>query len=128
MNARLLIVDDDILVALDIAETLRKIGYETALAHSAADAIERADAFRPTAVLMDINLGRGMDGVDTARVIYDRFAIPSIFVTAYSDARTRARLNPMGRGVLPKPFTKDQLSKIVAPLLSDAEIGEVALH
>lgn len=128
MRSHLLIVDDDILVALDIAETLRKLGYETTLAHSGADAIERADEVRPDLVLMDINLGSGMDGVETARAIYDSYKIPSVFITAYSDTRTRARLHPMSRGVLPKPFTKDQLLELVAPLFQRLAVNEPAFR
>lgn len=112
---RLLIVEDDYFTAMQNQAALEQMGYEVVgLAASFEEAVRLADAERPDLVIMDIRLAGPKDGVDAARAIMDRFAIPSLFVSAYTDAATRSRAEPaQPLGWLTKPFTVDQLADSV---------------
>lgn len=112
---RILIVEDELLIALNIATVLNQSGYEViGIAGTMADAVRLASERTPDLVLMDVTLeGRG-DGVETARQLQNRFATPILFVTAHSDRSTLERvraLNP--RGWLLKPFSPKQLEQAV---------------
>lgn len=86
---RLLIVEDDALVALDFKARLEGMGYAV-VAHvvSAPDAIDATATSSPDLVLMDIGLGQGIDGIEAAAAIHRRFNVPIVFVTAHSDEAT----------------------------------------
>ena len=112
---RILVVEDELLIALNIATVLNQSGYEViGIAGTMADAVRIAAERAPDLALMDVTLeGRG-DGVETARQLQDRFATPILFVTAHSDRGTLDRvraLNP--RGWLLKPFSPRQLEQAV---------------
>lgn len=113
---RLLIVEDETFVALDVEQTLQGAGYEVVgLASSADEAIQQAAALRPDMILMDIRLLGQRDGVDAAVEIYERFGIRCLFASAHADAETRSRAaaaQPLG--FLSKPFTRKALVDAVA--------------
>ena len=108
---KILIVEDEAIVALHEEENLRTMGYRVAgKASSGAEAIRKAEETRPDLVLMDIVLKGEMDGIETAGQIHDRFDIPVVFVTAYGDEATlqRAKLTePFG--YILKPFKERDL-------------------
>ena len=84
--ARILIVEDEAIVAADIKGTLQGLGYDVpAIAFSGEEALKKAEELHPDVVLMDIVLRGQMDGVEAAQQIYERFGIPSIFMTGYSE-------------------------------------------
>jgi len=84
--ARILIVEDEAIVAVDIQKTLQKLGYDVpAIAFSGEEALKKAEELHPDVVLMDIVLRGQMDGIGAAQKIYERFGIPSIFMTGYSE-------------------------------------------
>jgi CheY-like chemotaxis protein len=116
---RLLVVDDDWLIAIQIEHHLQDAGYEVVgTAADAAEAVRLAGCKRPDLVLIDIRLRGGSDGVAAAREILERFAIPSLFVSAHADAGTRARAQasrPLGW--VQKPFTVGELVTAVAKAL-----------
>ena len=85
-KARILIVEDEAIVAVDIQKTLQKLGYEVlAIAFSGEEALRKTEELHPDVVLMDIVLRGQMDGIEAAQKIYERFGIPSIFMTGYSE-------------------------------------------
>lgn len=85
-KARILIVEDEAIVAVDLENTLTEIGYESVgRAVSAEDAINAAIAFEPDLILMDIVLKGKKNGIDASQVIKEKLDIPIIFLTAYSD-------------------------------------------
>jgi DNA-binding NarL/FixJ family response regulator len=89
---RLLIVEDDALVALDFKVRLEKMGYSVvAHAASAPEALDVVSESSPDLVLMDIGLGQGLDGIDAAAAIHEHFSVPIVFVTAHSDEATLRR-------------------------------------
>ncbi|MBI4699361.1 MAG: response regulator, partial [Nitrospirae bacterium] len=103
---RVLIVEDEIIIAEDIKDALLKLGYEVpAVLHSGEEAIRASEELRPDIVLMDIILKGVVDGFTAAEQITGLFGIPLIFLTAHADAKTfeRAKVtNPYG--YLLKPF------------------------
>ncbi|MDO9035921.1 MAG: response regulator, partial [Methanoregula sp.] len=79
------IVEDEAIVANDIKETLKSLGYEVkGIAKSGELAIEMVKELRPDLVLMDIHLSTQMDGVETAGKIHVLYNIPVIYLTAYA--------------------------------------------
>lgn len=96
----ILVVDDDRTTANVMRLYLENFGFMVPdTAFSGADAIEKAKKLKPDLVLMDIRLGKGLDGIDAAEAIMKKLHIPVIYVTAYSDEETlnRAQMtNPYG--------------------------------
>jgi PAS domain S-box-containing protein len=110
-RARLLIVEDEAIVARDLQGRLKRLGYEVcAIVASGAGAIEAASQHRPDLVLMDIVLKGDMDGIEAAEVISRDYEIPAVFLTAYADQQTlqRAKL-AVPLGYIVKPFTEREL-------------------
>ena len=110
-NARLLLVEDESIVALDVADQLASLGYQvTAIAASGEEAVEKATELRPQLVLMDIMLKGEMDGVAASAQILETLDIPVVFLSALSDADTLDRAKRTGPfGYLLKPFDEREL-------------------
>lgn len=108
---RVLIVEDEAIIAMDLAQRLENYGYAvTGIAASSDQAIELFDATGPDLVMMDIVIRGGRDGVATATLLRARRDVPVIYLTAFSDDETlrRAReTNP--HGYLLKPFRPDEI-------------------
>ena len=104
-ESRVLIVEDEVLVAEDLRQRIRRMGYDVPpTVNFAAEVLPRARADRPDLVLLDIHLDRGADGVAVAEALRQELGVPVVFVTAYSDAGTieRARrTEPFGFIVKP---------------------------
>lgn len=85
-NKLILIVDDEAIIALSKKKTIEKYGYSVILAHSGEDAIKIvADEPRIDMVLMDIDLGRGIDGTQAAQLILDKHNIPVVFLSSHTE-------------------------------------------
>ncbi|MDL1981091.1 MAG: PAS domain S-box protein [Deltaproteobacteria bacterium] len=110
-NSRILIVEDEGIIAKDIQSTLNRSGYSViGIASSGEEAIKKAMEIHPDLVLMDIVLEGAMDGVEAAEHIRDHFDIPVVYLTAYSDDTTlqRAKITePFG--YILKPFQEKEL-------------------
>jgi PAS domain S-box-containing protein len=109
--ARILIVEDDRIVARDLAQQLTRMGHVVVGTTSRGeDALSRTLDTRADLVLMDIRLEGAVDGITAAQQIRDRCRIPVIFLTAYADDETTRRAGeaePLG--YLLKPFQEPQL-------------------
>lgn len=105
-SARVLVVEDEALIALDTQKTLENLGYEvTAIAYSGEEAIRLAEETRPDIILMDIILKDEMSGIETVRVIHEKQDIPVIYMTANADIATIEEARETGPyGYLNKPF------------------------
>lgn len=103
---RILIVEDESIIALEMKTRLEKLGYQVAdMAMTGERAIELVELLAPDLVLMDIMLKGKMDGIEAAGHITARRAIPVIFLTAHSDEQTLQRAKVSGPfGYLVKPF------------------------
>ena len=110
-KAQILVVEDEGIIAQDIQNTLKKLGYAVpAIAYSGKEGIEKVQEIQPDLVLMDIVLGGGIDGIEAAEQIRRRFHIPVVYLTAYADEKTlqRAKITePFG--YILKPFEEKEL-------------------
>ena len=103
--ARILIVEDERIVAASLKLSLEQAGYVVpGSAGTGEQAVSMAMELQPDLILMDINLGSGMDGVDAVRRIHNNAPVPVIFLTAYADRVTLARAGDVAPfGFLVKP-------------------------
>ena len=110
-KARIVVVEDEMIVARDLQSTLIRLGYEVpAMAASGEEALVKVAAVRPDLVLMDIHLAGEMDGITAAEHIRQHDGLPVVFLTAHSDEATfqRAQLSePFG--FVSKPFEEREL-------------------
>ena len=108
---RIMVVEDEAIVALDIANRLKHLGYQTAGMASSGDvAVEKAGELRPDLILMDIMLEGPMDGIEAAGIIKERFGIPVVYLTAYADSETLQRAKVTSPfGYIIKPFEDREL-------------------
>jgi CheY-like chemotaxis protein len=105
--ARVLIVEDEHITALDVSRRLPRLGYAVVgMASSGPQAIERALARRPHVVRMDIHLQGAMDGIDAARHIQAAAPIPVVYMSAHADAATveRFQATTQAAGLVSKPI------------------------
>lgn len=108
---RILIVEDEPLIAEDLRAHLEDLGYEVA-AHcdNALDAMAEISMQKPDLLLLDINLGDGPDGVQLAEKVKAKHSMPFIFVTSHSDKATLDRVKPLRpAGFIIKPFDENDL-------------------
>jgi hypothetical protein len=126
----ILIVEDEAIVATDIAEQVRELGYEVSgIADTGTDAIELAEQLHPQLILMDIVLKGGMKGFDAAQYIQTHYEIPVIFLTAYSDPSTLNQADQTHPfGYLLKPFNIQQLAASIQMALSRRQAEQSSLH
>ena len=108
---RILIVEDEFVIASDIERCLADAGYEVAaISSSGQRAVELAERLQPDLVLMDIQLPGELDGISAATRIGERFGLPVVFLTAQSDPATLARAQVAGPfGYVVKPFSEKAL-------------------
>jgi DNA-binding NarL/FixJ family response regulator len=118
--ARILIVEDDFLIALQTEVALRDSGFHVVgTATSAEEAIALAKEKRPLLVLMDIRLTGEQDGIDAARELFQKLDIRCILATAHDDPFTRERAEPYAPlGWLTKPYSMTSLVTLVTKALS----------
>lgn len=89
----ILIVEDESIVALDLANGLERDGYNiTGIADNAEEALQLFNDNEVDIVLMDVNIMGKKDGIDTAIAILKQKAVPIIYLTAFTDAVTIARI------------------------------------
>ena len=118
-KARVLIVEDEKVIALDIQTLLEKLGYEViSIIDNGEDAIEKAGEEKPDLIIMDIILKDYMDGIEAAHIIYEKFKIPILYLTALTDDETflsSRELYPFN--FLNKPFEEKDLSDAIKSTL-----------
>jgi PAS domain S-box-containing protein len=118
--APIMIVEDELIVARDLRDTLEELGYSVvAMAASGEDAIAKARSLRPSAILMDIHLAGTLDGIQAAAQICSERDIPIVYLTAHSSEATLRRATATEPfGYIVKPFKAAELRCAI----------EVALH
>lgn len=117
---KILIVEDDRTTALIEKLYLEELGYQiTKIVANGEQAIEMTGKLKPDLVLMDIKLGKGMDGIDAGEVINKEFGIPVVLVTAYTDEALleRAMLTKFA-GYINKPIREKDLLATIEIALS----------
>lgn len=109
---RILIVEDDLLIASQMETTLTDAGFQIAgTASTGKEALQLAHAQSPALVVMDIRLAGDLDGIDTALELFRLHGIRCIFASAYSDQEAQRRAAPAAPlGWLQKPYTMASLT------------------
>jgi diguanylate cyclase (GGDEF)-like protein/PAS domain S-box-containing protein len=114
-KVRILIVEDEGLIARDIENMVKNAGYEVCgVVQSGTEAVRQAEALEPDLVLMDIILQGEMDGIEAAYIIRERFNLPVIYLTSHADETTleRAKVSePLGYTL--KPVEQKELMTVM---------------
>lgn len=125
-SAKILIVEDEMITALDLKKSLEKeLNLSTQIVDNAVDAIISVEKNKPELIIMDIMLKGKLSGIDAADIIQKRFKIPLIYITSYKDDETylNAHLtNPID--IIGKPFKTEELLRKIRQALK----GRVKKH
>jgi len=123
-TARILLVEDEGIIAKDIRESLEGMGYEViGVEVSGEKAIDRAERNSPDLVLMDIVLQGPVDGITAANEIRSRLGVPVVYLTAYADDQVLERVKVTEPfGYLIKPFEEKELNFTIEMALYKHEL------
>lgn len=124
MSLRVLIVEDEMLLAMDLEDILIEAGYavvgNAVDMHQAIAMCERHGE-RIDIAIMDVHLARGTNGVETAKVLRQRWNIPSLFVSGNIDEKMQAlALEWQPAGFVGKPFSQREVLKALATVSAKA--------
>lgn len=110
-KVRVLIIEDEAIVARDLQSMVEKAGYEVCgLATTGEEALEMASQLKPDVALVDIIIKGSMNGIEIAQKIWHEMDIPVIYVTAYADDNTLNRAKETTPfGYILKPFEEREL-------------------
>jgi PAS domain S-box-containing protein len=123
-KAKIIIVEDEAIIGIEIEQQLQSLGYEvTSIVDTGEYAIKKAEEDKPDLILMDIRIKGDMDGIETAEEIRNRFGIPVIFSTAYLDQERieRAKIT-MPFGYVLKPIQERDLKVTIEMALYVSEV------
>ena len=126
MKKRILIIEDEPLIALDLQQLLEQEGYEVFTDYqNVAHAIELITEWQPDLVLLDIELNEKKSGIDIAAYLNQRTTIAFCFLTSYSDFNTLEKVKKtQPKGFLVKPFKAQDVISTVYLLLGTADESE----
>lgn len=119
-DIKILIVEDELLIAKGLCRKLQKLGYQVVdIVSSGKTAIQTVAETQPDIVLMDIVIKGEIDGIETAVKIHESHDIPVIYLTAYADDRTLERAEETGSyGYILKPYKERELHATIKMALS----------
>ena len=108
---KLLIVEDEVIIAIDLKNKLEQLGYEVLdIVYDSDKLTDRIKSLNPDLILLDINIMGSRNGIEMGHIINKDFQIPFIYVTSYTDQHTLSEVKetkPLGYVV--KPFTLEDL-------------------
>lgn len=112
---KIFIVEDQIVEAMNISNHIKNFGMEVAgISADIANVLEILKKVKVDLILMDINLGSGKSGVDAAKTIVDKYEVPIVFTTSYSDDETISKaLSVSPYGYLMKPYSEISLQTTI---------------
>ncbi len=117
VSTRVLIIEDEPLIALDIEEIVSSLGHSCiGIARTKDEALTIARRSKPGLVLADIQLADGSSGIDVVNLLLAEFAVPVIFITAYPE-RLLTGERPEPTFLIPKPFQPATLTAIICQAL-----------
>ncbi|MDD1666322.1 MAG: response regulator [Methanomicrobiales archaeon] len=113
--SKVLVVDDEAIITMQLEERLTALGYEVAgMAASGEDSIEKARRLKPDIILMDIVMPGKMNGIEAAKQIYEELGIPVVFVTSYADdAIIEKAKTARPYGYIVKPFNELEIKAAI---------------
>ncbi len=125
-KARIIIVEDEPIIRMDIQSYLSKLGYVVLEALSSGEeAIEKVEQLKPDLILMDILLSDKMDGIDAAKIIMEKFDVPVVYLTAHAESSTLQRARATAPfGYIVKPVTIDKLYSTIEMAIQRHELGK----
>jgi CheY-like chemotaxis protein len=111
---RVFVVEDEAIIAMELEDRVETLGYEVCgHAASGKQALSMILAARPDVVLMDINLGAGLTGLEVADKLRGQVDAEVIFLTAYTSAEIEARSRTNDSRYLVKPFSEQALRDVL---------------
>jgi DNA-binding LytR/AlgR family response regulator len=127
---KVLIVEDKLLIAEDIAQRLEKHSLEVIdTCSSGEEAIEKAKSKNPDLILMDIELSGAMDGISAAQIISQQLSVPIIYLSDYTDNKTLDRAKKtQPANYLTKPFNEADLIRAIDLAFSNAKHAPVTIN
>ncbi len=113
--SKILVVDDEAIITLQLVEVLTEMGYSVAgMAASGEEALDKARCFQPDLVLMDIVMPGTMNGIEAAEIITKELDIPVVFLTAYADDTIIERAkSARPYGYIVKPFNQLEIKAAI---------------
>jgi PAS domain S-box-containing protein len=125
MTGKILIVEDESIVVLDLRQMLEEFGLEVVgLAGSADEALAIVENTLPDLALIDINIQGSVDGIQTAQILRDPYGVPAVFLTSYGDDATVERATRESPyGYLLKPFNRRELKATLQIALQNARVN-----
>ncbi len=122
MGARILIVEDESIVQLDLKSRLHRLGHAVVgAAVSGEEAIAKAAELRPDLVLMDVRLEGAMNGIEAANRIRAERDVPIVFLTAHAPSPEEEPAPIVAHPRILKPFRAAELQAAIAKVLADPE-------
>ncbi|PNW40344.1 UNVERIFIED_CONTAM: response regulator receiver protein [Euhalothece sp. KZN 001] len=120
-NQKVLIVEDELIIAKSLARQLKQLGYEVVgIAANGEKALEIVEASSPDLIFMDVVIAGEMDGIETAKRIQKIKNISVIYVTAYGDESTLRRIQESGyTEYILKPYQKQENEEAIIMALND---------
>ncbi|HMQ80028.1 MAG TPA: response regulator [Ignavibacteria bacterium] len=113
------IVEDEGIVAMDISKCLTSLGYDVAfISDSGEKVLELVENAQPDLILMDVELKGRLNGLETAKLLREKYEIHIVFLTAFEDETTLNRIGELSPdGYLVKPFEDEHLEKTLKRVL-----------
>ncbi len=122
-SAKILIVENEALIAHDILNTLFRLGYDVSgPVSSGEEAVSVAETESPDLILMDINLNGTLDGIEAANQIHHRYNIPVVYLSANFDPETAMRIKASEASAhLVKPYLEKELCSTINTVLESSK-------
>jgi CheY-like chemotaxis protein len=115
MDKKILIIEDDLILALSLEMMLKRIGYRNVIkVETGEEAVKTAETYKPDLLLVDVQLGHGMTGIQAVEIIQSKQDVPALYVTGNSDQYFREKAEKT-RFIqyLIKPITYNELNEIL---------------
>ncbi len=122
VKKKILIVEDNMIIAIDIKEKIKNFGYTVpAIVSSGEQALIKTEELKPDLVIMDIGLKGKMNGIETGKKIREDFNIPVIYITGNSSLHREANITDP---CIDKPFNDEELKKLISEQLNMALLSQ----
>jgi CheY-like chemotaxis protein len=117
IQSNILIVEDDMIIAMDIQERLESFGNSVpTIVTTGEEAISKTPELKPDLIIMDIGLKGSMNGIETVEKIRENFKIPVIYLTGNSDLLKQTNITDP---CIVKPFEDEELKRLITSLLDN---------
>jgi DNA-binding response OmpR family regulator len=128
-KARIVVAEDEPIIAMDLKDRLEKAGHQVmCTVRTGEDAIRKAIELQPDMMLMDIGLEGNIDGIAAMKKIRERDSIPVVFLTAFTDVLTPEMARTTGAsGLIVKPLVPGELESTIDRLIARTPTGRKTL-